>query len=996
MSKKLSEKVNYQIKSYKAKLTSEMYGIDTSKIKYSLKSDIPYLTALWNLFELCQEVSVDYYSFDEGQAKLSEILSIIAQLNEEGFDPNDLKIISSGLFYAFGYPAAAKLVLDDLSKEPERDFDKAICGLSRKEFNVVFKRDSLNQIFKLLIKLTDYNSNESNLELNNLVSSEVQSTLQNGSSDQILKSSLFEQMLKRFLAVNLQQVLSDSSNIGLDGWKEFIEVQAQKGVTEFWPSQLSAIKKGLLSKGSSFAFKMPTSSGKTQSIQLILYNFFKTRKGLVTIIVPYRALLREIEKDIKGILNLFNIKINVIDDLKLSKFIFNSNDNSLLITTPEKLNYLLREDQSLYDLIKLYIVDEGHLFDSERRGISYELLFTNILMKKSENSNVVFISAVMPNVDEVIDWIGVDSENAVTSDYKPTITHIGVCQEDKGSYILKFISDEGGFAKDEHYVPFFITPKEYQIKKSTKVFPDSTSSSSVASAVGLKSLNLGAVAIYTGQPAWVNSIAKQVIEGLRVELNSEYQIELNENVQEIYDYSLRYLGPHHMLTLSLSKGFGVHHGQLLQSFKELIEFSVKEEVLPLVVCTSTLAEGVNLPIKTLVIHSAKNGESDLSNRDFLNLAGRSGRASREVSGNVIFVETKRNRAAISKYVGELTIENCYSMILGVANYIYQNDLKIADIYDTDEFRHIFDSFEMFLFSFVDDQSSAEDIARKLAERTLAYKQAIKLNRAELIEKLVEIISYTLQKIKQYDSGDIKVYSRTGESLKKCEVLKEFIESNKDYIDNLTLEDSSLEKIIGVLFLLAENEFNKDSINNMILDEFTTLLLGWINCSSPYEINLMIEKHITERRKQGVKKHNEKVKKLKEANQEAPSRKKTSSWDIDKTTSFIMRTICYSISNTVGSLSIMYRELYSDQEIGFLNLVHLQKRLKYGLKTENEVSFQALGVSDRSLCVELSALFEQSQSKNKYTWLKSNIDTISEDLISNYPSFFESKIRAIIA
>lgn len=142
MTKKLSEKVNYQIKSYKAKLTSELYGVDTSKINYQLNSEIPYLTALWNLLELTQKESHDFSSYDENQAKLSEILTVIAQLNEEGFNPNDLKIISSGMFYGFGYPAAAKLVLDDLSREPERDYDKAICKLSRKEFESNLERES--------------------------------------------------------------------------------------------------------------------------------------------------------------------------------------------------------------------------------------------------------------------------------------------------------------------------------------------------------------------------------------------------------------------------------------------------------------------------------------------------------------------------------------------------------------------------------------------------------------------------------------------------------------------------------------------------------------------------------------------------------------------------------------------------------------------------------------------------------------------------------------
>lgn len=95
----------------------------------------------------------------------------------------------------------------------------------------------------------------------------------------------------------------------------------------------------------------------------------------------------------------------------------------------------------------------------------------------------------------------------------------------------------------------------------------------------------------------------------------------------------------------LKKGVAFHFGRLPQRIRERVEKLFEDKVIDYIFCTSTLLEGVNLPAKNIFIFSNAIGNSKFSDVDFWNLAGRAGRLSKELSGNIICVrmEEKKNR-----------------------------------------------------------------------------------------------------------------------------------------------------------------------------------------------------------------------------------------------------------------------------------------------------------------------------------------------------------------
>jgi replicative superfamily II helicase len=87
-------------------------------------------------------------------------------------------------------------------------------------------------------------------------------------------------------------------------------------------------------------------------------------------------------------------------------------------------------------------------------------------------------------------------------------------------------------------------------------------------------------------------------------------------------------------------GVFAHHNNIPHGIRIAVEYAMHENLISFVVCTSTLAQGVNLPIRYLIISSFNQGGKDIKTRDFHNLIGRAGRAGMHTEGSVIFADPK--------------------------------------------------------------------------------------------------------------------------------------------------------------------------------------------------------------------------------------------------------------------------------------------------------------------------------------------------------------------
>jgi replicative superfamily II helicase len=149
-------------------------------------------------------------------------------------------------------------------------------------------------------------------------------------------------------------------------------------------------------------------------------------------IAPFRTLASEIEETLSS-------SFSLIPNAKVSKFyggyeadLLDQPDveqSRVLIVTPEKLDGMLRQNPKLVSQIRLIIVDEGHLIgDATERGRKYQTLLQRLIYalkikrEKSErqSTRLLFISGVLPDVQNFADWLTGDRNNIVETSWRPT------------------------------------------------------------------------------------------------------------------------------------------------------------------------------------------------------------------------------------------------------------------------------------------------------------------------------------------------------------------------------------------------------------------------------------------------------------------------------------------------------------------------------------------------------------------------------------------------
>ncbi|WP_142433108.1 DEAD/DEAH box helicase [Enterococcus mundtii] len=448
-------------------------------------------------------------------------------------------------------------------------------------------------------------------------------------------------------------MLPKFSNISDDLWEEFL--LEKNSIKELWPSQVKLGKSGIFS-GKSGVIQMPTSSGKTTSIALVVRSaFLAERTNLSIIVAPFRALCKEIsidlysyfESDLNVMINEFS-DIPDIKDLSIFQEI-EDNKKHIMVLTPEKLINLLRSDMTILESIGLIVFDEAHMFDDGSRGIGYELLISTIKHCIPREAQKILISAIIPNASIINDWINGEegisvSDNLIRSATK-TIA-IGDWKGDSGQ--LYFINPENP-DEQEFFVPRVVEINQIRKigqERNDRFFPDVDFSRSKVNTndmsiyYALKLIVNGGIAIFCGKKDSADKILTRILdlENRGVDIYPfEEKVKNSENEKIAYLVAVN-LGEENNYYKTALKGILIHHAGIPNGIRMSAEYAMSKDLIGCIVCTSTLAQGVNLPIKYLIISSIYQAGEKIKVRDFHNLIGRTGRAGKHTEGTVILSE----------------------------------------------------------------------------------------------------------------------------------------------------------------------------------------------------------------------------------------------------------------------------------------------------------------------------------------------------------------------
>lgn len=435
-------------------------------------------------------------------------------------------------------------------------------------------------------------------------------------------------------------LLPHFSNASSYQWKNYLV--KQNSVKLLWPAQKIIFQSGALI-GNDLVVPLPTGVGKTKSIEILLRARFMGQESSVAIVIaPLRALCNEITEDLSTFMT-GEAAINQLSDTTQEDFNLDlqSNTNYVFVCTPEKFSYILRHNPEFLQNILLFVFDESHLFDDSTRGAQYELLVSEIARNRNKSSQMILFSAVLANSNQISKWLF--NDETATIDYslvKSTEKSIGFISSDQTIHYYQ----KDNMEEESFFVPKSIDFANLQLRKRERkhrIFPE-INSHDIAIYYACKLCKKGGAAIYAGQVRSIMSIMRRLIEiNLRgfdlsnVLANSKYS-----EIVKLSNLLALHYGNNFELTQAAKLGVFPHYAHLPNGIKLAIEYSLRKHHISFVVCTTTLAEGVNIPIKYLFLTTFSFGTSTVQTRKIQNMVGRTARSGIHTEGSAIVTDPK--------------------------------------------------------------------------------------------------------------------------------------------------------------------------------------------------------------------------------------------------------------------------------------------------------------------------------------------------------------------
>jgi superfamily II DNA/RNA helicase len=847
-----------------------------------------------------------------------------------------------------------------------------------------------------------------------------------GTPRQLLFGDVIAAVLRKKLENSAWKALPSYSGLPRDKWLHAL--QKDSFIKELWPAQHLLGKADVL-KGESAIVQMPTSAGKTKATELILRSaFLAERVSLAIIIAPFRALCHEIKNSLVEAFHNEPTKVDELSDALQTDFEIAEllGHQQILVVTPEKLLYVLRHAPELAAHIGLLVFDEGHQFDSGTRGITYELLLTSLRSMIPAGTQKVLISAVISNAEAVGEWLNGEPNVVEGTTLIPTFRSVGFAswldQLGRIEYVDSRDAEQGEFFVPRVIERFNLGRKKRE--RTDRFFPEKTDGQAIALYLGLKLVPNGSIALFCGRKSTAASVCEKAVDiierGAPVALPSDFSDA--QEVERLTHLHVENLGADAPASQSAAHGIFSHHGNTPHGIRLAVEHAMRDDLVRFVVCTSTLAQGVNLPIRYLIVTSVYQGMERIKVRDFHNLIGRAGRAGMHTEGSILFADPviyDKRKARNDKWrwdqVKELleprNSEPCISNLLSIFDPIKSDDEKYTITMEALDFakayiddpaevaklaagiaaQHGDKNFsrdgverqvawrislicavESFLLSHWDESEdglSEADVTR-LAEGTLAFFLADD-QKKEHIRELFQLLAGNIS-ANITDPARRKIYGRTLYGIQDAQAIEGWVQSNADSLLSIVDETEALD----LAWPLLTRHINSGVFTKFDKPEvLKEIAHGWIS-GKPFSDLLKIIRKRKAKMIWGTRRRE---------------------FKIDHVVDVCEGTLAYDGALVVGAVTEFIETLDQDGTGDLINHLQLfQKRLKYGLPTETTIALYELGFSDRVIAQDLAASLNlaATQKKDLVKALKRDRDGANA-VMEKYPRYFQERMNELL-
>lgn len=572
----------------------------------------------------------------------------------------------------------------------------------------------------------------------------------------------------------------------------------EKPIFDLWDSQVIALK-NIISKGSKrhHSLIMPTSSGKTLVATIIAAKQLLEKPGNCFYITPYRALVSEVSQFMNRYLPNLGLKIKHLpgeyDAIPELENII-ARDARIFILTPEKLDLLWRQtDQRIKDSC-IFIFDEVQNIIEEGRGLRLELLISRIKKTYGYFSRIILLSAVIPenNAVKLVEWLGTKNSEKSFIEWAPTREFRGIFWREK----------KYGFKGNLTYVD------KFHINSILPPDPESTRRQETMELVLKYQKHLGPVLVYCNSKDEAQRMAELIFQNLSQKSDKA--------LDEASEYVKSYMSSDSILSLMLKSGIAYHHASLSNTVKSTIEKLGRDGRLDVICCTSTLAEGVNLNVGTVIISSVYQGGTSMEGMRLQNLAGRAGRALKDTEGHVILMDSGFNQIFTEEEFIRFQ-SRFYQYMLSIVNDpSYSEDVEVIES----------DLLARFYKNEI-SQDNVDENSTELLKSTLFYNQANVDEYRTTLNRLTNDMKRIVT-IPDLKGIQLKVFAETGLGLKHCQQLddkaKHIEPTSLKFRQHGSLNWSQIQDIISFC-MLEKPRFSGRILQN--IENKMEIIKNWI-------------------------------------------------------------------------------------------------------------------------------------------------------------------------
>ncbi|MDW8040688.1 MAG: DEAD/DEAH box helicase [Nitrososphaerota archaeon] len=396
------------------------------------------------------------------------------------------------------------------------------------------------------------------------------------------------------------------------------EVLVKSGIVELYPPQDEAIKAGALEKRN-LVLASPTASGKTLVAELCALKHILEEDGKVLYLTPLRALANEKYEEFKKysvIIKPDGKRVNV----GISTGDYDSSDPwleryDIIVATNEKVDSLLRHKAKWLDEVSLVVADEVHLLNEVERGPTLEVVLAR-LMQTNPEIQILALSATINNVEEVASWL---NAGYVTTEWRPIVLREGV-----------MLYNEIQFKDGE----------TRKIEKEAK---------NPAINLALHTVKTGGQAlIFAATRKSAVALAKKTAKKIEEALSKPAKRALMREAERVLSAGEK-TRISELLAELVKRGVAFHHAGLGGEHRKIVEDAFREGKIKVLTATPTLAFGVNLPARTVIIYDYRRyepgyGYYPISVLEYKQMCGRAGRPKYDRIGEAVIVARTADEA----------------------------------------------------------------------------------------------------------------------------------------------------------------------------------------------------------------------------------------------------------------------------------------------------------------------------------------------------------------